>query len=294
MGERMYFGVRGNMRWIKMPRIDMAAPRVGWGSKSQYLNGGAGVRGSVGAHYEYVMSWGGGRDEMRPIFDYANGIYDTQEGVNLIYFLDPTVMDKNVLPALWASPFQQVVDGLTLFPSQKPKLVSTDVNSYDYPARSATYISNGPSRSLWVPIPPGYTAWVGVHGLAEGDAGITVATTYGLTSSTATLLETLPVDTDQRFSASYAASGSVDGILLTLADNGPASTDLFTWSGTIVQLIRTGQSPEILGSFISGDGHSGCQFDGKPTKMVRQAKGGALGDGRLDVSAQLVETGSWL
>lgn len=292
-GKKMFFGTRGAMRMIPCPRIDMDASKVGWRSSTLYLTGGAGMRDSIGSHAEYGMSWGGTRTGVRPIFDYADGLYDSHAGINLIYFLDPTAMDVNVLPQMWASPFQQAADGLTLFDSQRPQMVDTPSNALDYPMRSVTYLCNGESRSLWVPIPPGYVAWVGVHGVAEGLAGLTVATTFGLNTATPTLLPTLSINSTTRFSNSYAASGAVDGILLSLANNGPTSDDLFTWTGTMVQILKAGVTPDA-GGFISGQGHSGCQFDGKPSKMVHQAHGGPYGDGRIDVAAKLVETGSWL
>src|SRR5690606_23968116 len=140
-----------------------------WSTSSQYLNGGAGARGSTSSHKEYDMSWGTlNREKVRMITDYADGIYDTREGVNLIYFIDPTTTGpfSNVLPQLWAAPFQQGVEGLTLFSGQRPDIVQTPVNTFDYPARSIRYKANSTASSLWIPIPPGYTAWVGVHGEA--------------------------------------------------------------------------------------------------------------------------------
>lgn len=289
----MYFGVRGNMRMVKTPRIDMDVSKTGWGTSSQYLNGGAGVRTSTGAHKEYGMTWAGSRDDVRAITDYADGLYDTDEGVNLIYFLDPAAMDKNVLPQLWASPFQQSVDGLTLFPGQKASIDLTPSNGLGYPARSVSYLANRVPRSLWVPIPAGFTAWVGVHGVADAGAGLTVATTDGANSATPTLLDTLAVTDPTRFSASFAAGSNVDGILLAPANLGPGATERFTWAGTMVQILRNGITP-APGDFISGQGHSGCQFYPKPTLSTVMAHGSGTRDGWVNLSAKLIETGSWI
>lgn len=293
---QMWFGTRSNMQWVKCPRVDMDLSSVGWSTSSQYLNGGAGARGSTSSHKVYDMSWGTlNRSQVRQITDYSDGIYDSHEGVNLVYFVDPTTLgtDSNVLPKLWASPFQQGLEGLTLFQGQSPQIVQTPANTYGYPARSIVYTANSIASSLWVPIPPGYTAWVGAHGEATGAAGVTVATTLGDTSATPVTLSTLPVTTATRFTDSFASSPSVDGILLSLANLGPSSTDTLTWSGTMVQLIKTGKTPND-GGFISGQGHSGCQFSEKPSVSV-QYTGRDEGDGgQMSVAANLIETGSWL
>ena len=295
---KMWFGTRSRMQWINCPRVDMDLSKAGWSTSSQYLNGGAGARGSTSSHKVYDMSWGNlNRDEVRSITDYADGIYDTNEGINLIYFIDPTTTGphSNVLPQLWAAPFQQGVEGLTLFQGQSPKVVQTPSNNYGYPARSVQYTANSIASSVWVPIPPGYTAWVGVHGSATGSAGVTAATTSGQSSATAVTLTTLPVTTATRFSDSFEASSTVDGVLLSLANLGPGSTDTLTWSGTMVQLLRTGQAPQD-GPYISGQGHSGCQFSEKPSVSVQFLGHGSdsSDNAHLSVAANLIETGSWL
>lgn len=291
---KMWFGTRGHMRWVRCPRVDMDLSSVGWSTQSQYLNGGAGGRGSTSSHKMYDMSWGAiPRNEVRNITDYADGIYDTNAGTNLIYFTEPTTMDVNVLPQLWASPFQQGVEGLTLFPGQTPQVVSTPFNTNGYPARSIEYVANAESRSLWVPIPPGFTAWVGVHGSATGGAGMSAATTSGLGTGTAVALTTLPVTSTTRFSHSFDASTNVDGVLLTLNNLGPSSTARFVWSGTMVQILKTGVTPSE-GGFVSGQGHSGCIFTEKPSLSVQYLGNASRDDGQMSVAANLLEVGSWL
>lgn len=293
---KMWFGTRTRMQWVDCPRIDMDLSSVGWSTESQYLNGGAGARGSLSSHKVYDMSWSAmNRADVRSITDYADGIYSSQDGVNLIYFVDPTTVGhySNVLPQLWASPFQQGVEGLTLLQNQSPSVVTTPSNTLGYPARSIQYTANSPATSLWVPIPPGYTAWVGVHGSATGGAGLTAATTLGQSSATPVLLPTLSVASSTRFSNSYTSSSSVDGILLSIANLGPGSTDTFTWSGTIVQLLKTGVTPQS-GAFVSGQGHSGCQFSEKPSVSIQFLGREASDNAQLSVAANLIETGSWL
>jgi len=59
----------------------------------------------------------------------------------------------------------------------------------------------------------------------------------------------------------------------------------FTLYGLIVQILPTGQAP-AAGDFISGQGHSGCQFVGKPSKTPYSAK-----LDRVGATARLEETG---
>lgn len=290
MSGKMWFGVRGNMRWVPAPAIDPDFSEFGWSSSMLYLNGGAGVDASKSSHKEYSITWNmANRDLLRPITDYAGGIYDSVDGINLIYFLDPMTVDKNVLPQLWATPSQAKADGLTLFPGQVPTLSTTPANALDLPTRSATYKANTSGSSLYIPIPPGYTAWIGVYGSRTGAAAMQVTPTNGYISGTAADLTMLGYGDNSRFNAHYdGAAGSVDGILLSPKNLGAASTDTVTLSGLMVQILPTGQLP-LVGNFVSGQGHSGCQFNGKPLQTPHSAK--------LDLvamSAKLVETGSWL
>lgn len=290
MVDGMWFGPRGYMQWIACPDIDANTSKIGWSSKVQYLNGGAGVRNSTASHKEYAFSWNLiSRDEGRQIIDFADGVYNPTSSLTLMYFHDPMTLDRNVLPQLWASPAQSTVDGLTLFPGQTATAVQTPTNTLGYPARSAVYRANSSSNTLWVPIPPGYTAWVGAHGSATGTAGMTVATTLGAVTNTPTTLSLLSVTDSTRFNFTVDASSSVDGIQLGFVNNGPSSTDTVTLSGVMVQLIPTGFSPATVGGFISGQGHSGCQFDGMPTQTPH-----SLAFDLVAISAGLVETGSWL
>lgn len=283
-----WFGTRGNMRWVKSPAPEGDFSPVGWGVEFQYLNGGAGVRTSVGSHKTYTMDWNSvTRDEARAITDYADGVYDTSTGINLIYFLDRMAMDKNVLPQAWAAPYQSLADGTTLVSNQFPVAVTTPTNSFRYPARSVQYTANGSSKSVWIPIPEGYTAWLGVHGSASGDAGVVVTPTSGISNLTPVEATMLSVTTNTRVVDSFDST-TCDGISLSFNNVSPTSTDVLIISGMIVQILPTGTPPQT-GDFISGQGNSGCQFSGKPVQMPRSSVFDSV-----SLSAVLVETGSWI
>ena len=288
MAGQMWFGTRGYMQWVPAPAVDTDFSKVGWSSQMQYLNGGSGVRSSRGSHKEYNLTWNiASRDALRPITDYSDGIYDSTDGINLIYFVDPMAADKNVAPQLWASPAQAAADGVELIPGQTAYLSATPVNSLGYPARSATFTANATSSSFWLPIPPGYTAWVGVHGSRTGTAGVQITPTSGLGTGTPVVPTMLAV-TDSTLVNTSFDYGIQDGILVSLVYVGAASTNTVTLSGLVIQLLPTGATPPT-GGFISGQGHSGVQFAEKPTQTPRSA----VLD-KVAMSARLIETGSWI
>lgn len=283
--EKVWFGPRGRMAWVAAPDASMPSNPVGWSSKMRFQNGGARVRTSWASAKEYIMSWTMvRRDEVRYVMDCASGMF----GTGPFYLADPFAMDKNALPMVWSFPAQSGYDGIILDNSRnRPQLIPTDANSYGYPAESAIFDVNVPDPGteiyqVYVPIPPGYTAWVGAHG-TNGSGGTVVCTPStgpGLTGPPTTLT-LLPVTTSERFNHSVDSTVA-DGILLHL---GGAGT--ITLSGMMVQVLKTGHTPEV-GGFISGQGHSGLSFDKQPEYVPYNA---ALD--RVGVVAELTETESW-
>lgn len=286
MLTQLWIGTRGHMKWVRYPQVDGTTfSQGGFNNVLEYKNGGARVNSSKSGYRSYQFSWKGTRDEMRFILDLANGVYDNSDATELIYFVDAQAADKNLLSAVWASPAVAAADGLTLFPGQTPSLVSTPANALDYPARSVQYVTNVASSSTYIPVPPGYTAWVGAHGSATGSAGVLVTQAQGLTSTTQTKLTLLDVTDTTRVNASFS-SATCDGILISYTNGGANSTDTLTISGMIVQILPTNSVPD-KGGFISGQGHSGCQFTAKPSVTPYDFE-------RIGVSAALAETGAWL
>lgn len=283
MAGQFWFGTRGYMQWVAAPAINMDATKKGWATQTNYLNGGAYVRKSLAAHKEYSLAWNlTTRERIRAISDYADGLF----GQGPIYWADPFVMDTNMLPAYWASPFMGIYDGpiLNEQATLRPTSTPTPANTLGYPAESAVYtIGAGTKPSVWIPIPPGYVAWVGFSGSA-GTGGLLQATPTTGVSTLGTPVSLTPLSVTDPNRVNQSFDGNVyNGVQLSLAGTGT-----IVLSGIMVQLLPNGSVP-FTGSFISGQGHSGCQFASQP--LLTQYN--AIMD-RVGLSAVLVETNAWL
>jgi hypothetical protein len=273
--KTMYFGTRERMAWVACPAIEAGISRQGWGTSGTYLNGGRYARNSTAAAKVYQFSWNlKSAAEIRKIMDYADGLY----GGPPFYFLDPFTVEDNVLPQFWATPRQANDDAPPLVINRRPTLVDTAANNLGYPTKSAVYTitADDTFQTLWVPVPPGYTFHLGVHGSATGTAGITVTPDGGSPTTVTPLNVTTAVRTNHSVSATT-------GVTLAAAGVGQ-----LTLAGLIAQVLPDGQSVES-GDFISGDGNSGCDFEGKPAKSGYSAVLDKQG-----LSATLVEVGAWL
>lgn len=289
MIRQMWFGTRGFERWVKSPVPGGDTSKVGFTSGVlQYLDGGAGLRASQAAHREYNWSWPNttSRAEMRQIVDYAEGVYDSVDGVNLIHFLDPMAMDQNLLPQWWATPALGGSDGLPLIADAEPTMVSTPANALDYPARGARYtFGAGFPASVYIPIPPGHVAWVGVHGEATGGATVQATQVAGYAAGATTAVPLQAVTDQARVTTPISPSAGKGGVLLSLQGSAGATITLY---GMMVQVLEAGAQPQA-GGFISGQGHSGCLFAGQPAQTPYSSVFDQTG-----FAAKLIEVGGWL
>lgn len=281
MASKIWFGTRDYMTWVPAPTVNVDASKRGWSAQSLYLSGGANVRRSAAAHKAYSLSWDmRSRAEIRVITDFADGLF----GQGAIYWADPFALDTNMLPQSWASPFLGALDGTILNgTTQRPTAVPTPTNSNAFPIQSALYtIGAGTKPSVWVPIPPGYAAWVGAAG-TEGSGGKVIATptTGPATTGTPVPLALLSVNSTTRVNE-YFSSASYTGVLISLGGSGTV-----TLSGITVQLLPTGAVPSV-GAFISGQGHSGCTFAEQPALSQYNAVLDKVG-----LNASLIETEQW-
>lgn len=281
MVDRIWFGTRDYATWIQCPSPEMPSSKEGWDSTGTFLNGGAYKRSSTAAHKHYNMHWASiGRDEARKILDFADKLY----GDGPFYWVDPFVAEYNMLPQWFASPGQGITDGIPLNGDVRGTSIGTPANSNGYPVKSIVYTVNPavPTVPVWVPIPPGYRAWVGAHG-SDGTGGtVQVRPTIGPTSYDTTYTLTLiPVTSTIRADASFGG-GSVTGIELSLAGSGTV-----TLSGIMVQVLPVGVTP-AQGGFISGQGHSGCSFVDQPEYVPYSAA-----FDRASVAAEFIETEGW-
>ena len=285
MASTFYFGTRGYMRDVRAPSINAGASSIRWVSQQvNYLNGGAYTKSSVASHKEYDFSWNlAPRSELRKMTDFAMN----QFGPPPFYWLDPFAMDVNLLPSYWGSPFMAgydgpILDGQSLI---RPALTPTPANPYFYPVESAIFTIGAVTTrpSVWIPVAPGYTVWIGAHGVA-GTGGVVVATpTTGVAGvGTAVNLTMLPVTSSTRVNQSFD-SNTYNGVLVSLGGAGTV-----TLSGLIVEVFPTGVTPP-LGDFPSGQGNSGCAFSNLPT-LVEYSSGLDL----IGITAKLIEINAWL
>jgi hypothetical protein len=275
-----YMGTRNQMLEVRAPSVNMPSSKQGYFNKVDFLNGGTSIRRSTAAHKNYTMSWNSvDRDEARKILDLADGVY----GTGPIYVHDPMSADRNVLPQWWATPSQGLTDGLALNDGTRGEPVATPVNSLNFPTNSIIYtVLSGQTRRVWIPIPDGYTAWVGAYG-SNGTGGTVVATPTidAGSDDTPVTLTLLSVSSDARFNQSFS-SVSYDGVTLSLGGAGTV-----TLSGIMVQVLETGVTP-ATGGFISGQGNSGLQFTAQPTYTPYSS---ALD--KVGVVAELTEYYGW-
>ncbi len=278
-------GLRGRERWVPAPATGMDSSPLGWVSQVNGLNGGTTVRTSLASHREYAMTWNANpRDALRPIMDMANGLH----GTGLVYFIDPMAADKNVLPLQWAFPALASLDGPVLFGDTRPSTVPTASNSLDFPSLSAQYVPTTTLSSLYIPIPPGYTAWFGWHGSQDAPGGVQITTVQpGNLNGPVTLPTPIAMTDSTRVNTAFP-SDSCQGIVVSFG--GGTATNV-TIAGMVCQILKTGSTPAV-GPFISGQGHSGCTFNGKPSLQAISANVGQ--DGLVTMSAKLVEVSDWL
>lgn len=282
--DKMYFGNRNYMQWIPAPQINFDGSKRGYTSVSTYLNGGAFVRRSTTASKGYNFSWTmKTRDDIRAINDYADGVY----GNGPIYFLDPFAMDRNLLPQYWAVPMLASVDAPLLagqYDEDRPLLTATDTNTLGYPPQTATYtLTDGIKfNTVWIPVPPGYSLFVGAHGSATGTAGVLATPTTGPTSVGSGINVPLHAVTDDQRVYTEIDGDAYTGAIISLKGVGTVSL-----TGVMAQVLQHPVVP-TAGGFISGQGHSGCSFTGEPNLSNY-----SVGLNRAGMTVDLIETEGW-
>ena len=280
----MWFGTRVFMQEVPDPTPDLEYPDTGWEASTQYENGGLGVSQSVSKHGEYLLTWDVmERAEVRKITDYADGVY----GTGLIYWLDPVAIDQNVLPQSWAVPALAAEDAIPLVGDARPATTDNTNFSQGYPAKKAVYTVTDASvsRSIFIPIPTGYVAWVGVHGETSAQDFIKVTPYVGAVAGTPVYPTILGVATATRVNTEISAATGME-LSVDVSEAGEGAS--FTVTGMIVQILPDGDTPET-GGFISGQGHSGCRFMGRPVKTPYGTRNNLVG-----LSVKLGEVGEWL
>lgn len=256
---KIYFGTQDYMQWVPAPDRNVARGGHGWSSKSNRLNGTASVRRSAGNHKEYDFTWSTQkREAIDPVLAYANGDY----GDGLIYWVDPWAAETNIAPDAWASPWKGAQGGINLTGkgSPAPTIEATPANSNGYPTRSAKYtlLESQTPRTLWIPVPDGFTLHLGAQGSSTGFGRVRVTPDGGSVAN----LTFLPVTSSTRTNYTYTGPGGVT-VSLGLSSAGAGTVTLTSLTALI---LPTGQSP-APGGWMTGQGNGGCKFSEEPTDM---------------------------
>lgn len=276
-----YIGTKRKLFEVRAPSVNMPSGKGGFANELTLLNGGTTVRRSVAAHKRYTLTWNFvDRDDARVILDLADGVY----GTGPIYWHDPFAADRNVLPQWWATPSQGGVDGLPLNGGQRGTLSPTPLNDLNMPVDSIEYtVQPNSSRKVWVPIPRGHTAHIGVYGQDGTGGNVQLIPTFaGEESGAPITLDLLDVTDNSMFNQTLAANPNRDGFDLTLGGTGTV-----TLTAMMVQVLKNGESPDAQ-SFISGQGHSGLSFLNQPNYTPYSSVYTKAG-----LAAEFVETGGW-
>ncbi len=274
MQRQMFFGTADRMTWIPAPLASPQITSTFWRDSANYLNGGAYIRHSATSHKVFSYSWGtSSMEDLAELQAYFDGAY----GDPPFYFLDPLAARSNCLPLWIAAPALGLEDAPVLAEGLTPTSTGLVPNTNHYPFRGATYSLNvGTDHPVYVasiPVPAGYTLWVGVHGAATGDAHVNVG------STPCSLLDTS--DAQRTDTAVDGDGGLID---LTLSGNG-----YLTIYGMIAQVLPVGESPSI-GGFVPGRGHSGVRLSNDPQVTEYSA---AIPGAQVAMTAEFTETGAW-
>lgn len=281
----MFFGNQYKMREVPMPAINAGIGQEKWSTSGTFLNGGGYVRASTTGHKVYQFSWPPmSAEDARRFLDFSDGIY----GPGPFYFADPFAMSTNMMNTLWSAPWlmqsQPKGEGSgTMLEGVKGNRVTTHTNTKNLPPFGMQYAvsSAAARRSFPIPVPPGHTLHLGVHG-----AGTPMQYQWNGGAPTSAAM----ISTASATLTNVTLGGGVAGGLVTLSLAASPATGFTAIYGIIAQVLPTG-SPAPTGSWISGRGSSAVEFDGPPQVTGYSAPQGI---DRQGVTATLREVGTWL
>lgn len=295
--NNFWFGTEEHMQWVRTPNRGAPMDVDSWGTSGTYLNGGGFVRNAFGGHMTYIFAWpdSSSRQEAQLMRSYRRGTY----GRGLIYFIDPLIYDLNILPARWADPSIACGDeGASMVYGLDPESVITSGwEANTLPVKSAYYnlatITEGyrdDGSSVFVPIPTGYTLYLGAIYTSTGSG---VISAYPVdangTLGSPTVLTEVAVDATDLVPDTFSGGRGVR-IQLGKTASGAATVTATALAG---RLYRTGLTPPAsftAGPWSGGMGHSGCRFDGEPTYVANTG----VNKGAIGFAASFREVGSWV
>lgn len=317
----LWIGTEERSGWFRSPLRNADSSPQAWNEGGVLLNGGGYQFNSWGSHKVYQYEWGSATPML--MAQKLKSYYDGSYGRGLIYFYDPNIYNKNVLPARWADPSIALdSEGSGLVYGVEPTLAGlTTESANEYPLRTVTYNLasigagwRGREDALYLPIPDGYTLTFGVAGTASGSGAVMYKTSNrGVLSASNYAVDLLPV-TGPVTNTYVEGTDTVRGVWLFVGKTatGAGSVSL---SGMTARLVKTtlvegefslgygldayGEWPygayspysEIIsaGPWSGGMGHSGTRFMSPPTFSTT----GPLNDGQAGFAASFREVGSF-
>ncbi len=287
MSKYIWFGNRRYMGWFKPYRASPEQSRSGYEQSTDYLSGGGAIDQSLDGHDEFSLVWSTDNpDTLAFVRDFRDGRY----GRELMYWTDPMFAKRNACTPAFSMPWIAAEDAIPLVLERPPLKVDTPANSYRYPVYGAEYTVFGTDtvRTLMVPIPPGYTAHVGVHGNVAAEDMVKVTPYEGMVAGSPVNPVILGVATSALVNTSFDGTGqSWIELSLDLSSVPDGDSKTFELYAMVVQVLPTGTAPGS-GEFVVGRGHSGVSFKGHPKPQPISS-----GLDKYAVSAQFKETGAW-
>lgn len=316
--ENLWFGTEQRMGWFRTPLRGADASPEGWAEGGTLLNGGGYQFTSWGSHKNYQFEWGAATPTKyaQTLKSYADGTY----GRGLIYFYDPLIYGRNVMPARWADPGMALgYEGSGLVYGVEPVAVPLPSGSLDLPVTAAQYdLTNvaagfrGKEDALFLPVPTGYTLLLGSFHTSTGTGGIYVTEQ----NADGTLGATTPLTAKTAFDSTVVDQGFYDvaGVWVWAGKSavGAASVTVQALIGRLLEtqfveytdlgygLEEYGETPyggtptadlvrTLAGPWEGGLGHSGVRFNGKPTYEIT----GPFNGGQVGFAASFREVGSF-
>lgn len=280
MSCEMLIGTQHHAQMVRPPLRGAEMTPEGWGADGTYLSGGGFVRQSQDSHRTYIFEWSGARSVEEASYMQAlrDGAYSKSRR-DLIYFIDPVIYDKNILPKRWAQPGILAPDsgsastplglvtkieglGLPTYP-----LTGAQVSSYFTSLAQFNATTEPQQGSVWIPVPPGKTLYVWAitpYDLEEGGVYIKTQNLDGSWNPPIKSMFLTPVE--------------VTGIRGALI----GTVGMFDFHAAMASF-----SP--ITAWSPGLGHSGCAFVGNPTWTATSGVNG----GQVGYAATLKEVGDW-
>jgi len=291
----LWIGTTSKMVTIPMSDLPFSVSDSGYGETMSFENGGSAAVVSPAFSKRYDFSYS---VEDAALLSQVRRLRQGSYGTGLIYFSDPGTYHRNVLPAHWAEPGLLEQDWPDIYDTAPTGYANVSTNSYDQPLRKATWAitqaanaapTNTNSMCV-IAIPPSYTLWVGVSGVATGTA-VARLTGYNIAagSSSGSALTLLTDTSSTRLNASLAGS-SYDYAILDFRRTSSAASTL-TVTSALAQIWPTGVTPTLTGNHLPGEGHSGVRFlGGSTSSQYRLVRDGARWEG---LGFSLLEVGAW-